>query len=77
MTNGTEITPVELVIFGAAGDLTWRKLIPALYNLFLDHLIPEKFAIFGVDVRQMRMEDLRKHLLDGVRPIFTAWKSQP
>ena len=29
------------VIFGGAGDLTWRKLVPALYNLFLDHWLPE------------------------------------
>ncbi len=77
MTNGTEITPVELVIFGAAGDLTWRKLIPALYNLFLDHLIPEKFAIFGVDARQMRLEDLRKHLLDGVSQFSRRGKANP
>ena len=28
------------VIFGGAGDLTWRKLVPALYNLFLDHWLP-------------------------------------
>jgi glucose-6-phosphate 1-dehydrogenase len=38
-----------LVIFGANGDLTWRKLVPALYNLSLDGLLPEKFAVLGVD----------------------------
>jgi glucose-6-phosphate 1-dehydrogenase len=33
MTNGTELPPVEMVIFGAAGDLTWRKLIPMAATL--------------------------------------------
>ncbi|HXV49062.1 MAG TPA: hypothetical protein VEB61_09690, partial [Candidatus Binatia bacterium] len=34
-----------LVIFGASGDLTKRKLIPALYNLALDKRLPERFAV--------------------------------
>jgi len=36
------------VIFGASGDLTKRKLIPALYALFIHKLLPEKFALLGV-----------------------------
>jgi glucose-6-phosphate 1-dehydrogenase len=36
-----------LVIFGASGDLTKRKLIPALYDLFLQNLLPERFAVVG------------------------------
>jgi glucose-6-phosphate 1-dehydrogenase len=66
MMNEPKLTPVEMFIFGAAGDLTWRKLVPALYNLFLDNLMPEKFAIFGVDVKAIGLDDLRKRLLDGV-----------
>ena len=37
-----------LIIFGASGDLTLRKLIPALFNLQLKNLLPEKFSIIGV-----------------------------
>lgn len=37
-----------IVIFGASGDLTRRKLIPALYELYKQKLIPEKFAVLGV-----------------------------
>lgn len=37
-----------LVIFGASGDLTTRKLLPALFNLFCDKLLPDSFAILGV-----------------------------
>lgn len=40
--------PTIIVILGATGDLTWRKLIPAIYNLWLDNWIPEEFAIIGV-----------------------------
>ncbi|MEI7980003.1 MAG: glucose-6-phosphate dehydrogenase [Bacteroidota bacterium] len=36
------------VIFGASGDLTKRKLVPALYSLFIQKLLPEKFALLGV-----------------------------
>ncbi len=77
MTNRTEFAPVEMVIFGAAGDLTWRKLIPALYNLFLDNLIPEKFAIFGVDARPVGISELRKRLLEGVNQFSRRGKIKP
>jgi len=55
-----------LIIFGAGGDLTHRKLMPALYNLFLDGLIPEKFVVIGLDIKDMTIEAFRKGLHDGV-----------
>ena len=51
--------PTIFVIFGASGDLTWRKLIPALHNLFLDGKLPEKLAIIGVGRRSISDEDFR------------------
>ncbi|MFA6401847.1 MAG: glucose-6-phosphate dehydrogenase [Salinivirgaceae bacterium] len=42
------LDPHIIVIFGASGDLTKRKLIPALYDLFMQNLLPEKFFIVGV-----------------------------
>src|SRR5262245_2002053 len=39
--------PCQLVIFGAAGDLAWRKLLPAVYNLNLDGALPSHFAVVG------------------------------
>ena len=66
MTNKLKLSPTALVIFGAAGDLTWRKLIPALYDLFLDNYLPEKFAIFGVDGKPVSADTWRDHLRDGV-----------
>ena len=77
MTNGSEFPAVELVIFGVAGDLTWRKLVPALYNLFLSHLTPDKFAIFGVDAKSISVEELQKRLLDGVNQFSRRGKAKP
>ncbi len=54
------------VIFGAGGDLTGRKLIPALYNLFLDHWLPEQFAILGLDRAKMSNDKFLQHLRQGV-----------
>jgi hypothetical protein len=53
-------------MFGAGGDLTWRKLGPALYNLFLDGWLSKRFAVVGVDQKRMRDDAFRKHLLEGV-----------
>ncbi|HKQ62510.1 MAG TPA: glucose-6-phosphate dehydrogenase [Candidatus Polarisedimenticolaceae bacterium] len=47
------VSPCALVIFGASGDLTQRKLVPALYNLYLDGHLPESFAVVGVARRKM------------------------
>src|SRR6266700_2864806 len=39
--------PCVLVIFGAAGDLAWRKLLPAVYNLNIDGVLPSHFCVVG------------------------------
>ena len=56
-----------LFIFGGSGDLNHRKLSPALYNLFIDEWMPEKFSIVGIGRRPYSDEDYRKHLLDGIQ----------
>jgi glucose-6-phosphate 1-dehydrogenase len=74
--------PVAIVIFGAAGDLAWRKLIPALFNLYLDKRLPDGFAVIGVDRREMSDDAFRAHLLEGLsqfsrrgRADETAWRT--
>ena len=47
LTHVATVSPFVLVIFGAGGDLTRRKLIPAIYNLMLDGLLPREMAIVG------------------------------
>jgi glucose-6-phosphate 1-dehydrogenase len=49
-----------LIIFGASGDLTKRKLIPALYELYSQNLLPEKFAVLGASRSSLSDEDFRK-----------------
>ncbi len=71
------LPPVEVIIFGVAGDLTWRKLIPAFYNLFLGGLMPEKFAIYGVDAKPISLDNLIKRLLDGVNQFSRQGKANP
>ncbi len=66
MSEGTRPGPTTLVIFGAGGDLTWRKLAPALYNLALRNWLPERFAIIGVDMKPMTEEEFRQRLRDGI-----------
>ncbi len=58
--------PTILVIFGAGGDLTWRKLVPAVYNLFGDGWIDDRFAVIGVDLKPMDDAQFREHLRVGV-----------
>jgi len=66
MPTHAQLEPVVMVIFGAGGDLAWRKLVPALYNLFLDHHLPERFAIVGIARRQMTDDEFRQRLREGV-----------
>jgi glucose-6-phosphate 1-dehydrogenase len=64
--SDTRPGPTVLVIFGADGDLTWRKLVPALYDLFLDDWLPGQFAIVGLDKKELTDEQFREHLREGV-----------
>ncbi len=52
--------PGVLVILGASGDLTKRLLMPALYNLACDGLLPEEFAVVGMARREMTTEAFRE-----------------
>jgi glucose-6-phosphate 1-dehydrogenase len=59
--------PCAMVIFGSSGDLTKRLLIPALYNLVKSSLLPDKFALIGVDRAERTVEQFRDYLADGVK----------
>jgi glucose-6-phosphate 1-dehydrogenase len=58
-TAGKAAGPSVFVLFGAAGDLTKRKLVPALYNLVKAKLLPEDFAVMGVSVDDLSVEAFR------------------
>lgn len=68
MTGKKNTRPTILFIFGGSGDLTNRKLVPALYNLYLDNYMPEKFHIIGVGRTSFTsQEEYRNKLLEGVQ----------
>jgi glucose-6-phosphate 1-dehydrogenase len=60
------VPPCTLVIFGASGDLTERKLIPALYSLDCEHLLPPGFRVLGTARTDYTNESFRQHLKEGV-----------
>lgn len=62
MGNQKRSEPTIVVIFGASGDLTSRKLIPALYNLNLDKLLTDRLAVIGVD-RTAKSDDEFRSLM--------------
>ena len=59
--------PCIIVIFGGAGDLSHRKLIPALYNLSIDGELPDKFAILGFSMEDLDDEKYRAFALSGIQ----------
>jgi glucose-6-phosphate 1-dehydrogenase len=74
--------PAAIVIFGGTGDLTKRKLIPALYNLFLSKHLPEKFTILLLGRNEDKDEQFKHDLFDGIaafsrtgKPDDNNWKT--
>src|SRR4051794_41462891 len=60
------VHPATLVIFGATGDLTMRKLGPALYNLAHEGALPERFNLIGVSRRDLGDEGFRESLRESI-----------
>jgi glucose-6-phosphate 1-dehydrogenase len=65
-TNGQVAPPCAIVIFGASGDLTKRKLVPALYNLSRHRLLPPEFVILGFARRAGSTESFRKQMREDL-----------
>lgn len=69
------------VLFGAGGDLSWRLIVPALFNLFLDGHLPKRFFLLGVDRADFTNATLAEHYHHGVTensrrgaPTDAAWQ---
>jgi glucose-6-phosphate 1-dehydrogenase len=69
---GPTVGPCVMVIFGAAGDLTKRKLMPALYNLAASDLLPRDFAVVGVARPEMSSDTFRAKIGREIRDCATA-----
>ena len=62
------VPPVIMIIFGGSGDLTSRKLVPALFNLFIDGYLSGDFVVAGIGRTDYGGDDkYREHLLEGVK----------
>jgi glucose-6-phosphate 1-dehydrogenase len=59
--------PQAVVLFGASGDLTRRKLLPAFYHLFVEGLLPHGFAIVGYARTEMKDEEFHRYAADAVK----------
>src|SRR5918911_4075892 len=59
--------PCALVIFGASGDLTQKKLFPALYSLAFRKLLPDAFAVLGVARTDESDDDFRERMKEAVQ----------
>jgi len=69
--------PCALVVFGATGDLTRRKLVPALYNLSLGGSLPEAFAAVGFARREWSREVFEHEMLAGVNEFSRRRPADP
>ncbi len=68
--------PVILTIFGASGDLTKRKLLPALFHLQQNGLLPDKFHIVGV-ARRTLGDEFAQDMRDGIVQFGGVDKGDP
>jgi glucose-6-phosphate 1-dehydrogenase len=75
-----ELRPQAVVIFGASGDLTKRKLLPAFWSLFVQGLLPKGFAITGYARTEMTDDEFREQARESVKlygrrtPDDEAWR---
>lgn len=65
-SSSAPVEPCTLVIFGGSGDLTRRKLLPAVYNLVLDGLLPKNYAILGIGRKTWSDDDFRRVAREGI-----------
>ena len=79
MVRRRHAAPQAIVIFGASGDLTRRKLLPAFFHLYLEGMLPEEFAIVGYARTVFTDDEFRQHARDAVKefgrrePVGEVW----
>ena len=76
MEKNKKIAPTLLFIFGGSGDLNFRKLTPALFNLYIDGWLPEKITITGIARTDYDSKDYRERLHEGIQQ-FSRRKEWP
>ena len=76
MKPNDQLEPTVFVIFGGAGDLTWRQLVPALFDLSQDRSLPAEFAIIAVDRVNMSDDALRRRFHDRRHEVSASWPGE-
>lgn len=76
-TDSQLADPCILVIFGASGDLTKRLLMPALYNLTCDGLLPPQFAIIGIAMDELTTDIFRERMSQDICKFNTRKELDP
>src|SRR5947209_20192983 len=69
MAKANKPDPTVLIIFGAGGDLSWRKLVPAVFHLDHDQWLGEQFSVLGIDRKPMDEAAFRDYLRKGVEQV--------
>lgn len=59
--------PITIIIFGGTGDLVRKKIIPAIYDLYLNKFLPEKFNILGVSRKNISDDDFKIFIKDSLK----------
>jgi glucose-6-phosphate 1-dehydrogenase len=75
LDGGRQAPPCVLVVFGASGDLTSRKLLPAIARLAHQRQLPASFGLVGVARTEYNDEDFRKHCMEAVPNAGPEWES--
>ena len=81
MKTNTDLHDTQFVLFGASGDLAWRLIVPALFDLFMNERLPERFVLLGAGRADIDADALASRFLQGVTqhsrggaPAEAAWK---
>jgi glucose-6-phosphate 1-dehydrogenase len=69
--------PCLLVIFGASGDLTRRLLMPALYNMACDGLLPRRLAVAGMALDDLSTDEFRARMTTAIKSFHTSTQFDP
>jgi glucose-6-phosphate 1-dehydrogenase len=69
--------PTIFIIFGGTGDLNARKITPALYHLFLEGWLPEKFSIIGTGRTKLSHDEFRGKLFEAINQFSRSGKVDP
>ena len=76
MTNSQQ-SPTIIFIFGGSGDLAQRKLLPALYNLFIDQCLPQNYKIIGIGRTEYTNEAYREIINNGIKEFSRRKEALP